>query len=79
MLGETFRGGPKVGLHVDSSAGRVCLQLCIHFRPLTGARPGLDLNAQLQAVPIAIGQALRGGVSFAICNILSPLLNVLLI
>lgn len=67
MLGKTLRGGSTLGLHIDSNASGASLQLCIHFtelRPLTAAQPDLDLNAQLQAVPIS--EALCGTVSFAI-------------
>ena len=66
MLGKSFRRGTTPGVHFDSNASGVSLQLCIPFtqlRPLTGDRSCLDLNAQLQAVPV--GQALRGRVLFA--------------
>ena len=70
MLGKTFRGGTTLGLHLDSNASGVSLQLCIHFTQLSSTDKCTvmhgpqcpDLNTQLQAVPI--GQALRGGVLF---------------
>ena len=72
MLGKTLRGATTLGLHIDFNANGASLQLRIHFtqlRPVTGTQPDLDLDTQLQAVPIS--QALRGRVSFA-----TPLLSV---
>ena len=75
MMGKTFRGGTTLGLHIDSNASGVSLQLCTQFTQLSSTdkcavMPGPQCPASSH--PYRSCTVWWG----LIHNILSPLLSV---